>query len=130
MTTLDQLKKEAREEFQAARLCGNISEPNSTCEDCEKRANALIKAKLIELVPEKADASIYDKTITLADILRAIGTLKYRVLGIDMFGFFLEWEVSANTYHIMMPGARWNLTTDYDGQTQEVKDFIGSLLGV
>lgn len=90
------------------------------------------KQKIIELVPELSKPwESYDeqgnfhedeRPITLADVLRAILTMKG---SIDSFKFdqilskLVGYEDSC-----------WNLTTDYDGQTQKVKDFIGKLLGV
>lgn len=63
------------------------------------------------------------RSITLADVLRAIEEAQE---------FF--WTRKADEYEIKGGTARviveWDLTTDYDGQTQEVKDFIGSLLGL
>jgi hypothetical protein len=41
MTPLEEIKKDAREQIDSARLCGNVCEPNSTCEDCYRRADEL-----------------------------------------------------------------------------------------
>lgn len=49
---------------------------------------------------------------SLADVLRAIGAENFTT---PRIGELL---------------ARWNLLKDYDGQTEETKKFIGSLLGV
>lgn len=96
-----------------------------------------VKAKLIELVPDivvnpHAQLIGHDRKvtyfkecrpITLADVLRAIE---------EQQEFF--WTRKADAYEITGGAARiiveWNLTTDYDHQTDEVKTFIGTLLGV
>lgn len=87
-----------------------------------------VKARIIELVPARGFVGMCmecrfisrygmedyhshdctrDRPITLPDVLRAISIL-YTGYG----------EI------------KWNLLFDYDGQTQEVKDFIGKLLWV
>lgn len=104
-----------------------------------------IKAKIIELVPEieevvhDPDLSRYgsigrtyvQRPITLADVLRSIsksrGGIGAEVIAVDQDGNFQE-QIGAGEFHCSM--WVWNLTIDYDGQTQEVKTFIGSLLGV
>lgn len=103
-----------------------------------------VKAKLIELLPEieqvcrgkrenhycpNCDNSI-GRPITLADVLRAIeevgGTELYAVLADGEI-----WNVNGiqgvKSYGV---GITWNLALDYDNQTQEVRAFIGKLLGV
>lgn len=69
---------------------------------------------------------VIGRPITLADVLRAIqGT--DRVIGIDYWGRFIGCDENLNNVRMF---AEWNLTTDYDNQTQEVRTFIGKLLGV
>lgn len=67
-----------------------------------------LKSKILELVPDAQTPP------GLADVLRAIRT--------EDLPFLDECEASLLSI--------WNLTTDYDGQTQEVKEFIDKLLGV
>lgn len=82
------------------------------------------KAKIIEAVPELVPNCSYGGTIktarpiTLADVLRAIQKVSdYSAASLG--GFTRD-----------MLNLGWNLTTDYDGQTAEVKEFLGKLLGV
>lgn len=72
-----------------------------------------------------SELNILGRPISLADVLRAIDTTN-RSIAVNTKGLFEE-EVG---YEDTELGERWNLTTDFDGQTQEVKDFIGSLLNV
>lgn len=89
----------------------------------------LVKAKIIELVPEipvrhKFNGKQYECEITLADVLRAIGTQE---------GHNRMYEVhedELNLTGIAFDQMPWNLTKDFEGQTDEVKGFIGELLGV
>ena len=84
---------------------------------------------------KNGNIEILGRPITLTDVLRAIGSLTITTRGdealkIDTLGN-MEYYHSGD----IMPGweiapVKWNLTTDYDGQTQEVKEFIGKLLGV
>lgn len=75
------------------------------------------------------------RPITLADVLRAVeetkgphdemmvatnGEMEYYAVNL-LSGPAPENEVFTET---------WSLTSDYDGQTQEVKDFIGKLLNI
>lgn len=98
-----------------------------------------IKAKIIELVPDldcpveesEGEACLAHK-IRLADVLRALG--KHDPEGklpfhVDAMGNLRTLAPVAGKLvsHIH---AQWNLATDYDSQTQDVKDFIGTLLGV
>lgn len=101
------------------------------------------KQKIIELVPELSKPwESYDeqgnfhedeRPITLADVLRAIDKVRIDV-SVSSFGGFEIWskEGLANNIFVLenSPKWKWNLTTDYDGQTQKVKEFIGKLLGV
>lgn len=110
-----------------------------------------IKAKIIELVPEiMGDWSGCDvcgtmcsgmcdndegptaRPITLADVLRAIlaTDLANRTNVLVESGGFISKRKWEGNEHKFISGAEWNLTADYDGQTQEVKEFIGKLLGV
>lgn len=71
------------------------------------------------------ECEILGSPITLAVVLRALGTNKsnfkfYQSIDMDEYWCFSD-------FHTM---ARWNLTKNYDDQTQETKDFIGKLLGV
>lgn len=87
-----------------------------------------ITLKIQELVPEIKDASIYDQAITLADVLRAIEAMyDKKVRNVKLW--------SAAELHDMQEEQaaitrRWNLATDYDGQDQPTKDFIGKLIGI
>lgn len=92
-----------------------------------------IKAKIIELVPDilgvgsKRDGHRIisvpvQRKITLADVLRAIE--KELGAGFAVFQGGQIWMGGKYTMFI------WNLSADYDGQTDEVKEFIGKLLGV
>jgi hypothetical protein len=93
----------------------------------------LVKQKIIELVPEPEGVnyacprcSLYPNT--LADVLRAID--EYGIaIRVDQNGTF--WRVIRDEPFRDEDGASiwWNLTTDFDGQTDEVKTFIGSLIG-
>lgn len=69
-----------------------------------------------------------DRSITLADVLRAMKRNVGKYVGVTFDGDFLTREYGADSWIMEMPA--WNLTTDYDGQTQEVKDFVGKLIGV
>lgn len=95
-----------------------------------------VKAKLIELIPElecpvEADGNdCLTHKIRLADVLRAIAKVPRASVLWD-----LKW--SADSLFFVKGGggfeefiAEWNLTTDYDNQTDEVKAFVGKLLGV
>lgn len=68
------------------------------------------------------------RPITLADVLRAIHVGKPYSYFVSIDGRF--WIGEHMDYPIEKLDARWNLATDYDNQTQEVKTFIGSLLGL
>lgn len=91
------------------------------------------KAKIIELLPELekriSNGDVWQENITLADVLRAIEVAGIGIR-IDENGTF--WRTIANECFRDETGASiwWQLEKDYDGQTQEVKDFIGKLLGV
>lgn len=108
--------------------------------------NDPVKAKIIELVPEiregckcrtYADGSYCSlpRPITLADVLRAIemckgygdqllmdsdGSMEYHAVNL-LAGTEPENEMFTAT---------WNLTTDFDNQTDELKAFVGKLIGV
>lgn len=78
-------------------------------------------------VPESSIKEILGRPITLADVLRAISTS------------FDEGNIEAGSWGVAVDGSffrayrryeKWNLTADYDGQSDEVKSFIGKLLGV
>lgn len=76
-----------------------------------------IRAKIIELVFGRPYIHVV-LSVTLEHILRAI---KIKNESTDRaLGQFVQ----------AMLQAGFNLTTDYDGQTQEVREFIGTLLGV
>lgn len=96
--------------------------------------NDLVKAKIVSLVPElvkkpfEGHAIYTTRPITLVDVLRAIGSANNSsVLRVNNLGGF-SWFIDQKWKDIALP--RWNLTTDYDGQTQETRTFIGNLLGV
>jgi hypothetical protein len=100
------------------------------------------KAKIIELFPEDfsreytdmAGIKHYkhqrseDPSISLADILRALNKVdpknKLHVRTSGNIGVISPVSPMTHVYIL------WNLRADYDGQTQEVKDFIGKLLGL
>lgn len=101
--------------------------------------NDPIKAKIIKLVPEIlvpdtcgsacncAQGTNTARPITLADVLRAYcfhedKWLQTNWSETNVLGWF-----EADILNMV---ARWNKTTTYDGQTQEVKTFIGLLLGL
>lgn len=65
--------------------------------------------------------------IQLADVLLAIGQSKEYYTGIDATGEFIQAGEfgGMNRTNIM-----WDLTKSYDDQSQETKDFIGSILGI
>lgn len=101
-----------------------------------------IRAKIIELVPEIAgrNTSVLipepfggvinhrDSRITLADVLRAMPVGIYmKSLGEQVR---LVYDEATDDETARIDPEYWDLTTDYDGQTQEVKEFIGKLLGV
>lgn len=118
-----------------------------------------IKAKIIEAVPEIEhwceicqqyrdsregwcavceNAKMHmdlPRPITLADVLRAMNEQWMTTAtahAISMQGDSIKtmtWR-TANDTQIRQFFMLWNLTADYDGQTQEVKEFIGKLLGV
>lgn len=87
----------------------------------------LVKAKIISLVPEiasrpkylqwlnpKKSPAIGEKVvILLQDVLLALVQTDSLMHLREVFG-----EISM----------KWDLRSDYDGQTQEVKDFIGKLI--
>jgi hypothetical protein len=98
--------------------------------------NDPIKAKIIEAVPEIYNrfnsgtpdshgwsVSVQDNRITLPDVLRAIPKHGL-VMHLTQHFLFLSY---VGNEEILID---WNLTLDWDGQTDEVKKFIGSLLGV
>lgn len=92
-----------------------------------------VKAKIIELVsdvevvepgdPYAGDVYTTLRPITLADVLRAIDKSTGVMVSITVTGEIRVHDGVPTT-------SQWDLTTDYDGQTQEVKDFIGTLLAV
>lgn len=102
-----------------------------------------IKAKIIELcgvMPEhfccKYKSTFSDSwcddclrnepKIGLADVLRAIGDRYWREPSGTKKGFLTLFSEDAGQGFI----DQWNLLKDYDGQTEEKKKLIGSLLGV
>lgn len=98
--------------------------------------NDKIKAKIIELVyPTSRESSgemaaRMGNQLGLADVLRAIHSSRYCDAHlVDDEGDFWVWRSGPTSPH-EVTGITWNLTTDYDGQTQEMKDFIGKLIGV
>lgn len=99
-----------------------------------------IRAKIVELVPEietrtftyslghRINIIAPDQRITLADVLRAIETIyDKKVRNVKLWSGA---EINEMKEEQAAVTRRWNLTTDYDNQTQEVKEFLGSLLGV
>lgn len=102
-----------------------------------------VKQRIIELVLPDVKRNGYkllrftDKwepySIQLHDVLRAMWKSCGHVMWVYMrhdgvFGL-LEQD---DEYHNFRKDAwvRWNLTLDYDGQTPEVQEFIGKLLGL
>lgn len=94
----------------------------------------LTKQRIIELMPEIAERPFtqvkngdpfssvnYEPAIALADVLRAMD----RGIMVDRNGIF--YDLNPRPLNI---GNAWKLEYDYDGQTQETKDFIGKLIGV
>lgn len=80
---------------------------------------------------------IIGSSITFAVVLRAIDKAKKRNRGsffVRGDGTIFEWEKftdGGSGHHGIQPTyVTWNLTQDWDGQTQEMKDFIGKLLGI
>lgn len=74
--------------------------------------------KIVELVPD------CNGVIGLCVVLRAINK-HVGDLYADTLGFIFWFEPAYG------PDKRWNLEQDnYDAQSQETKDFIGTLLGV
>lgn len=67
--------------------------------------------------------------ITLADVLIAVGSQKKNPLAVDDQGFLYVWKTN-DGFRALDVRLIWNLAEPYDGQTQEVKDFIGTLIGV
>lgn len=70
-----------------------------------------------------------DRPITLADVLRAIGknAKAYRLEAAQDSNVAVIFVLSTKE---KFGSAVWNLALDYDGQTQEMKEFIGRLLNV
>lgn len=107
-----------------------------------------VKAKIIERVPEivndtrgfdleamsrggvpKTIGEKEERPITLADVLRAINKpVRMQMMNIPDVSEAVMVPAIDNSVAVLL--SKWNLTTDYDNQTQEVKDFIGKLLGV
>lgn len=100
-----------------------------------------VKAKIIEMVPEIMELvaigapvrankeNIYStRPITLADVLRAIRSIKdkYRL----ELGFYKNDLEMCDVGFSPNVSVSWNLTVDFDGQSDEVKAFVGKLLGV
>lgn len=98
-----------------------------------------VKEKIVSLVPDvigtwknafTGDIERRERPITLPDILRAIGENPFETnhYDIEIIGqqlrFHGEWK-DGDIFNV-----KWNLTADYDGQTQEVKEFLGRLLDV
>lgn len=88
----------------------------------------LVKAKIIELLGMECKVSgckdIYNPCphgeLSLADVLRAIHSqLYFEGKPIRFSGSWVNELVNM-----------WNLTVDYEKQTQEMKDLIGKLLNV
>lgn len=82
-----------------------------------------LKNKIKELVPDAKEP------LGLSDVLRAIGSM---LIVVDACGNFYRLKMSLAD---MLPSfdkkagtVRWDLALDYDNQTQEVKDFIATLL--
>lgn len=70
------------------------------------------------------DTEILGRPIQLADVLRAIGMQK----DIDACGITLDGQFVDMNYSWMK--GKWNLSTDFDNQSDDTIRFIGSLLGV
>lgn len=94
--------------------CDTCREPGMACNECG--------GGLIEVI---------GRPITLADVLRAIGgsvehdsAYEYTV---DSRGDF---DVRDRRTGMITTPCTWDLLVDFDGQTNEVKEFIGKLLGV
>lgn len=72
------------------------------------------------MLTQRKYLDILGRPITLADVLRAI---------LKRYSPFAQ-SVVFGASDVQELLGMFNLTTDYDGQTQEVKDFIGKLIGV
>jgi hypothetical protein len=95
--------------------------------------NDPVKAKIIELVPDIKNSDIFEsiptyRPITLADVLRVV-TDKFAIsLGEGRFSLAFGDIHFSDVFTVK--SFTWNLFADYDNQTDEVKAFIGKLLGV
>lgn len=71
------------------------------------------------------------RDITLADVLRAMDMTRSRqfMWMVGTHGMFVSYERDREQ-QTLPSNITWNLTTDYDNQTQEVKAFIGKIIGV
>lgn len=83
-----------------------------------------IKARIQSLVPEILEEVIIGRPVGLADVLRAMQPQVKYYVGCD--GYFYDW----NDDGLICLDVKWNLSTDYEGQSDECKRFIGELLGV
>lgn len=88
----------------------------------------------VELRPNMGEGSRFvvreHRPITLADVLRAINVSPKIFMGdwlINTRGHFVKHLLTGQ--HIAQV-ERWDFLADYYGQTQEVRSFIGRLLGV
>lgn len=93
--------------------------------------NDLIKEKIIELLGMECKVNgckdVYDPCphceFSLADVLQAMEKNNVRLASYENGHYYVQSNVAELV-------ATWNLITDYDGQTQETRTFIGKLLGV
>lgn len=78
--------------------------------------------------PRSAIIEILGRPITLADVLRTLQKVRCdEAIGIDYNGGFLNCD--QDMQNLTTSDTCWNLLTDYDNQTPELKAFIGTLLG-
>lgn len=112
-----------------------------------------VRAKIIEAVPEivvmkrkkyavtegefNSDDPSYAyklvktyRPITLADVLRAMPVTNDLRYSVDSRGYIWEEHTTGARMHGVRHVATWNLALSYDDQTDEVKEFIGKVLGV
>lgn len=102
----------------------------------EREDSDRVRRRIIDLVPElKAlfyEQGKVDRPLTISDVLRAIEKRHAGQIILEQIALYGE------QFHFIARGiesghvknAYWNLTTDYDNQTDEVKAFVGKLIGV
>lgn len=98
----------------------------------------LIRAKIIELIPSKKwrytcgqcqFETVIEESPSLAGVLRAIEAKTRGFVDLDHDENEAVWREAIEKDAIELLRI-WNLLEPYDNQTQETKDFIGTLIGV